>query len=48
MEKCKWTIWYMFGKEEGYIVGCIDNPHHNRVYSLSDVCPCCGKKVILS
>ena len=47
MGKCRWMTWYMFGRKEGYIVGCVDNPHYNRVYSLSDICPHCGKKVIV-
>lgn len=47
MNECIWTKWYIFGIEEGYIVGCVDNPHHNRVYHLSDVCPHCGRKVVV-
>lgn len=45
MEKCVWQTYYMFGKKEGYIVGCVDNPHYNRVRIESDRCPYCGKKV---
>ena len=46
-DKCVWTPWYMFGEKEGYIKGCIDNPHHNRTYSESNICPSCGKPTLI-
>lgn len=47
MEECVWKVNYMFGKPEGYVVGCIQNPHHNRAYVLPYLCHYCGKKVVV-
>ncbi len=44
-DTCLWIPFYMFGRHEGYIRTCIDNPHHNRVYDKKDICPNCGKPV---